>query len=98
MSYKHLTKEERYYIEQRKANNPAISLRILGSEMNRSHTTLSRELRRNLDPEFGFYSGIRAETLAINRKKSVNVLTRKMLKISEIVSKFLFDSFLLPDI
>ncbi len=83
MSYKHLTKSERYYIEQRKANNPAISLRALGREMNRSHTTLSREFRRNLDQEFGFYSGIRAETLANDRKKTVNLLTRKMPTISE---------------
>lgn len=92
MSYKHLTKSERYYIEQRKANNPAISLRELGREMKRSHTTLSRELRRNLDQEFGFYSGIRAETLTINRKKVVNLLTRKMPKISKIVSNFLFEA------
>lgn len=71
MSYKHLTKSERYYIEQRKASNPAVSLRALGREMNRSHTTLSRELRRNLDQEFGFYSGIRAETLANDRKRQL---------------------------
>ncbi len=92
MSYKHLTKSERYYIEQRKASNPAVSFRALGREMNRSHTTLSRELRRNLDQEFGFYSGIRAETLANDRKKTVNLLTRKMPKISEKVSNFLFEA------
>ncbi len=68
MSYKHLTKSDRYYIAQRKANNPAISLLALGREMHRSHTSLSREIRRNLDQEFGFYSGIRAETLKNNRK------------------------------
>ncbi len=90
MSYKHLTKSERYYIEQRKANNPAISLRTLGREMKRSHTTLSRELRRNTDQAFGFYSGIRAETLAATRKKVVNISTRKIPKISEIISNFLF--------
>lgn len=92
MPYKHLTKSERYYIEHRKANNPAISLRQLGREMSRSHATLSRELRRNLDPEFGFYSGIRAETLKTNRKKVVNLSTRKMPKISEVVSIFLFEA------
>ena len=65
MSYKQLTKSERYYIEQRKANNPAISGRALAKEMNRSHTSINRELARNFDIDFGFYSGIRAETLAI---------------------------------
>jgi IS30 family transposase len=92
MSYTHLTKSERYYIEQRKASEPIISLRKLALEMGRSHTTLSREQRRNFDVEFGFYSGIRAETLAIERKKVVNYQTRKIPKISEIVKIFLFSS------
>ena len=69
MGYKQLAKEERYYIEQRKANNPFISGRDLAKEMKRSHTSINRELRRNFDVGFGFYSGIRAESLAIERKK-----------------------------
>jgi len=68
MEYKQLAKEERYYIEQRKANNPFISGRDLAKEMNRHHTSINRELKRNTDAKFGFYSGIRAETLAVERK------------------------------
>ena len=49
MEYKQLAKEERYYIEQRKANNPFISGRDLAKEMKRSHTSINRELRRNFD-------------------------------------------------
>jgi IS30 family transposase len=39
MEYKQLAKEERYYIEQRKANNPFISGRDLAKEMNRKRST-----------------------------------------------------------
>ncbi len=92
MEYKQLAKSERYYIEQRKASDPTISLRKLAREMGRSHTTLSREQRRNFDEGFGFYSGIRAETLAIERKKAVNFKSRKLPNISEAVSSFIFNS------
>lgn len=92
MEYEQLTKSERYYIEQRKASLVGISSRQLAREMGRSHTTISRELRRNLDVSFGFYSGIRAETLAIERKALVNFKTRKMPKISDEGSSFLFSS------
>ena len=77
MEYKQLAKSERYYIAR---------------EMGRSHTTVSRELRRNLDIDFGFYSGIRAETLVIERKKVVNFKTRKKPNISSEVSSFVFNS------
>lgn len=40
MGYKQLAKEERYYIDQRKANNPFISGRDLAKEMNRSPPVL----------------------------------------------------------
>ena len=92
MAYKQLTKSERYYIEQRKANNPAISGRELAKEMNRHHTSINRELARNFDIDFGFYSGIRAETLAVERKKAVNFKTRKLQNVSTEVSSFIFSS------
>lgn len=82
IEYKHLTKDEHYDIEHRKANLVGISSRQLAREMGRSHTTISRELCRNLDIDFGFYSGIRAETFAVERKKVVNFQTKKMPKIS----------------
>ena len=43
MQYKQLTKEERYYIECRKANNIHIGVRDLAREMDRSPSTISRE-------------------------------------------------------
>ena len=92
MAYKQLAKSERYYIETRKANNPLISGRTLAKEMNRSHTSINRELKRNTDENFGFYSGIRAETLAIERKKEVNLKTRKMQNLADDASLFVFSS------
>lgn len=90
MSYKHLTKEERYYIEQRKANVIGISLRTLGREMGRHHSTLSREIRRNTDIDYKFYSGIRAQTLAVERIQVVQNATKKMSTISDTVRMALF--------
>ena len=92
MGYKQLAKEKRYYIEQRKANNPFISGRDLANEMNRSHTSINRELRRNFDVNFGFYSGIRAESLAVERKKTVNFKSRKLPNISDAANLFVFNS------
>lgn len=92
MSYKHLTKEERYYIEQRKANVIGISMRDIGREIGRSHTTISREMKRNFDQSFGFYSGIRAETLVKDRRQKVNIANKKMVKIADIIRDFLFKS------
>ena len=92
MAYKQLAKSERYYIETRKANNPLISGRDLAKEMGRHYTTINRELKRNTDEGFGFYSGIRAETLTIERKKEVNLKTRKMSNLADDASLFIFSS------
>ncbi len=69
--YTQLTKDERYYIETRKANVIGISGRQLAREMGRSHTTINRELNRNTDPSFGFYSGLRANNLALEVQKQL---------------------------
>ena len=45
MEYTQLNREERYYIEVRKANLIGISGRQLGREMGRSHTTINREIK-----------------------------------------------------
>jgi len=76
----------------RNANNPLISVRALAKEMNRSHTSINRELKRNTDKGFGFYSGIRAETLAIERKKEVNLKTRKLSNLSDDANLLVFRS------
>lgn len=90
ITYQHLTKDERYYIERRKANVIGISARGLALEMGRHHTTISRELKRNLDIDFGFYSGIRAKTLAVNRLLVVQRNTKKMTTIADTVRMSLF--------
>lgn len=89
MQYKQLTKEERYYIECRKANNISIGVRALALEMKRSPSTISRELKRNLDPEFGFYSGIRAQSIYLSRRKTV--AKKSLAKISDKVRSALFE-------
>jgi transposase, IS30 family len=63
MAYNHLTNNERFYIEKRLAEN--ISISTIARELGRSKSTLSRELSRNTDKSFGFYSGLRANTLAL---------------------------------
>lgn len=88
MKYKHLTREERYYIEQRKASQIAISIRQLAREMNRSPSSISRELKRNFDPDFGFYSGIRAESISIERRKSGVI--KKIDRITDTIREVLF--------
>ena len=42
--------------------------------------------------DFGFYSGIRAESLAVERKNAVNFKSRKMANLSEATSLFVFSS------
>jgi IS30 family transposase len=44
MSYTHLAMEERFYISQLKSS---VSLREIGRRLGRSHTSISRELKRN---------------------------------------------------
>ena len=60
--------------------------------MNRHHTSINRELKRNTDAGFGFYSGIRAETLTIERKKEFNLKIKKMANIFDAANLFVFSS------
>lgn len=49
MTYKHLTQEERYQIHALKRQN--ISLARIAAELNRSRSTITRELKRNAGPK-----------------------------------------------
>ena len=65
MSYNHLNPRERmslFYLHQ-----SGLSLREIGRRLNRSHTTLSRELDRN-QRRFGCYCDHFAQNMADNRK------------------------------
>ncbi len=62
MAYKHITKEERFYIEQRIALGDSIPK--IAQELSRHKSSLYREIQRNTDVTFGFYSGLRADNIA----------------------------------
>jgi len=65
MAYKHITKEERFYIEQRIALGDSIPK--IAQELGRHKSSLYRELQRNTDVTFGFYSGLKADNIANKR-------------------------------
>jgi IS30 family transposase len=90
--YTQLTKDERYYIELRKANVIGISGRQLAREMGRSHTTINRELKRNTDQSFGFYSGLRANNLAVEVRKTIVRKPLLMSTIAETTKAFIIGS------
>jgi transposase, IS30 family len=91
-NYTQLTRDERYYIEVRKANVIGISGRQLAREMGRSHTTINRELKRNTDPSFGFYSGLRANNLALEVRKTVVRKPFLMRTIADATKAFIIES------
>ena len=92
MKYTQLTKDERYYIELRKANIIDISGRQLGREIGRSHTTINQELNRNMDPSFGFYSGLRANNLALNIRQNVERKPLLMETVAEKIKAFIMEA------
>ena len=65
MAYKHITKEERFYVEQRIALGDSIPK--IAQDLGRHKSSLYREIQRNTDKMFGFYSGLRADNIANKR-------------------------------
>ncbi len=61
MGKKYLTEKDRFYIEKRLCEG--ISYREIAKELSVHPTTISREVARNTDPDFGVYSNLRAQTL-----------------------------------
>ena len=78
MAYKHLSSEERFYIEQRLAEGERIP--AIAKALCRHKTTLYRELKRNTDPSVGFYSYLCARNRVSVRKTST---LRKVPKLSQ---------------
>ena len=67
MGAKHLTAEDRFYIEKRLTDNT--SIRCIAKELGRSPGTISREVRRNTPSEFqGIYSHRVATNLSEYRR------------------------------
>jgi IS30 family transposase len=62
---RHLTEKDRFYIEKRLGEG--VTYRAIARELGIHHTTVSREVTRNTDPDFGVYSNLRAQTLKMER-------------------------------
>lgn len=63
----HLTSEDRFYIEKRRAENT--SARMIAQELGRSPSTISREIERNPPKNFdGLYSSRAADKLTKERR------------------------------
>ena len=70
MAYTQLTRDERFYIETRLSCGEYVSKRRLAKELGRSHATVIRELGRNTETSFGFYSGLRANNLSLGKRNN----------------------------
>lgn len=71
MGAKHLTTEERFYIEKRRTDNT--SIRSIAKELGRSAGTISREVRRNTPSDFlGLYSHRAATHLSKGRRSKAS--------------------------
>ena len=68
MSYTHFTLTERFYLQE--LLNQKKSFREIAKEMNRSPSTISREVRRNWSKKKNRYNPWRATTLYIIRRRS----------------------------
>nr|WP_205068316.1 helix-turn-helix domain-containing protein [Photobacterium phosphoreum] len=63
MGVKHLTSEDRFYIEKRRIDNT--SMRTIAKELGCSPSTISREVKRNTPDDFlGLYSHRAATNLS----------------------------------
>ena len=63
----HLTSEHRFYIEKRRAEN--VSVRAIARELDRSPSSILRELKRNTFEDFnGLYYSRAADKLAKARR------------------------------
>jgi IS30 family transposase len=90
MSYTHLTKSERFYLEKRIAQG--ISTSDIAKELGRHKSSLYREINRNTDNSFGFYSGLRAGNIASETKQNSKHRATSMSKLSSECMAFILDS------
>ena len=91
MAHKHLTHQERFYIEQRLAEGDSIPQ--IAETLGRHKTSLYRELKRNTDPSIGFYSYLRARSMVTERNHQT-VRRVKRLDTLDQQTKQLIDNLL----
>ena len=90
MAYVQLSRDERFYIEKRLSCGEYVSMRGLARELGRSHTTIIRELNRNTDTSFGFYSGLRANNLLLDTRNNAQISKSKLMsKLSQECMNFI---------
>ena len=87
MRYRHFSFEERFYIESRLAQNESQSKIAL--DLNRSRSSINREIARNTDPSFGFYSANRAQTLSNDRCQTTIRKPKILSQVSDEVLDFI---------
>lgn len=90
MGYKHLSHEERFYIEARVAKND--SLGKIAADLNRSKSSISREIRRNTDIEFGFYSARQAQIIVEQRCQTVSRKPKRLTQLCKDALNFIDQS------
>lgn len=81
-TYKHISIEERDRIPEMKSLGRSVT--EIAMELERSKSTLSRELRRNATPSYKVYLSRRAHERAVTRKQEAG--SRPRLKSGEVVS------------
>lgn len=90
MGYKHLSYEERFYIEARLAHDDSIN--AIAAALDRSPSSISREIKANTDPEFGFYSARQAQLLAEKRCQKAVRKPSRLSQISNSIVEFIYQS------
>jgi len=89
---KHITKEERFAIQVGLESGRKIS--AIAKELNRSKSSISKEIHLNTDPDFGFYCYLRADNLSRERQSQSKVRDYKINKIPKEIIDKLFTEYM----
>jgi IS30 family transposase len=89
MTYHHLTREERYLISQDKSTG--MSLRAIAKRIGRSVSSVSRELKRNVDRSSGHYRYDKADSYARARlrqcRRGPNFSAAELTVVSDLLQQ-----------
>jgi len=87
VAYTHISYEERFYIEARLAKKESINR--IARDLKRCSSTISREIRNNTDPDFGFYSARQAQFLSDQRFKSAIRKPQRLPQLPDEAQQFI---------